>query len=153
MMATLRAIASIPLGVLAGMAAMLLLMIPCFLMYPLPSGIDLNDPSDAEALGRHLASLPTLAFVLVLIAHAGGSFCGAAFARLIEGEPIWRESLVIGGIFTAMGLVNAIAQGLPLWFTMIDLMLYLPAAILGGFALNTVLSRQTVPQMKKAGAS
>ncbi|RCS49368.1 hypothetical protein DTL42_12620 [Bremerella cremea] len=152
MMATLRAIASIPLGVLAGMAAMLLLLTPCFLMYPLPAGIDLNNPADAEAFGRHLASLPTSAFVLVLIAHAGGAGCGAAFGRLIEGEPIWRESLVIGAIFTAMGLINAISLGLPLWFTLIDLPLYLPAAMLGGLALDAVLNRQTVPQMKKVNA-
>lgn len=152
MMATIRAIASIPLGVVAGMAAMLFLLIPCFLMYPLPSGIDVNDPADAEAFGRHLASLPVSAFALVLVAHAGGAFGGAAFARLVEGEAIWKESLVIGLIFTAMGIVNAISLGMPLWFTVIDLPLYLPAAMLGGFSLDMVLSRQEIPTMKKASA-
>lgn len=132
---------------------MLLLLIPCFLMYPLPSGIDLNDPADAEAFGQHLASLPTSAFALVLVAHAGGAFLGAAFARLIEGESIWKESLVIGLIFTAMGLINAISLGMPLGFTMIDLPLYLPAAMLGGFVFDAILNRQSAPAMKKVGVS
>ncbi len=131
---------------------MMLLLIPCFLMYPLPAGIDVNNPADADAFGRHLASLPVSAFVLVLVANAGGAFTGAAFARLIEGETIWKESLVIGGIFTAVGLTKAISLGLPLWFTMLDLPLYLPSAILGGFALDMVLNRQATPTMKKASA-
>lgn len=138
MMATFRAIASVPLGVLAGMAATLLLLIPCYLMYPLPSGIDAYDTADAEAFGKHLASLPLLAFALVLVAHAGGAFSGAALGRLISGEGFWRESLAIGGVFTAVGLVQSLSMAVPLWFVMLDLPLYLPAAMLGGFAPDAI---------------
>lgn len=151
MMATLRAIVSIPLGVVVGMAMMVLLLTPCFLMYPLPSGIDVNDPNDAEAFGRHIASLPFTAFALVWLAHAGGSLSGAAFGRLIEGGKVWRESLAIGGLFTAMGIVNAISMAFPFWFVAIDLALYLPAAILGGWGSDQLLQNREVASSRSAG--
>ncbi|MHC2067999.1 hypothetical protein ACYFX5_11035 [Bremerella sp. T1] len=153
MMATVRAIVSIPLGVVVGMAMMVLLLTPCFLMYPLPSGIDLQDPSDAEAFGHHLASLPFIAFVLVWIAHAGGSFSGAAFGRFVEGDRVWKESLAIGGIFTAMGLVNAVSMAFPFWFILIDLALYLPAAILGGWGSHALLLHRETRDSRKASSS
>lgn len=154
MMATFRAIASVPLGVLAGMAAMLLLLIPCFLMYPLPSGIDAYDIADSEAFGKHLASLPILALMLFLVAHAGGAFGGAAFGRLISGEGFWRESIAIGGVFTAVGLVQAVSMAVPLWFVMLDLPLYLPAAMLGGLAPDAIRKKgnDAQPAQKERGA-
>ena len=154
MMATFRAIASVPLGVFAGMAATLLLLIPCYLMYPLPAGIDPYDTADSEAFGQHLASLPVLAFALVLVAHAGGAFSGAAFGRLISGDGFWRESLAIGGVFTAVGLVQSLSMAVPMWFVMLDLPLYLPAAMLGGLAPSAVSRKQDAPEtaQKERGA-
>lgn len=154
MMATFRAIASVPLGVVAGMAARLLLLIPCFLMYPLPSGIDAYDPADAEAFGKYMSALPLQAFGVLLVAHSGGTFLGAAMGRLISGERFWSESLAIGGIFTAVGLVNAVSLSFPLWFVLIDLPLYLPAAVLGGFLPDAFRSKRHEPEMpiKERGA-
>lgn len=137
-MGTLRSVIAIPLGVVVGMATMILLLIPCFLLYPLPSGLDIYDPADAEAFGHHLSALPLSALALVWLAHAGGAFAAAAVCRLVEGVKVTRELLIIGGVFTLLGLVNAASGAYPLWFVVVDLVIYMPAALLGGMLFDVV---------------
>ncbi|MHC4949306.1 MAG: hypothetical protein ACYTG1_13820, partial [Planctomycetota bacterium] len=65
-------------------------------------------------------------------AHAGQAFLGAAVGTLVFG----RRSLVVAwvvGALTLLGcVINLLAIPSPVWFAVLDVLLPLPAAWLGG---------------------
>lgn len=94
-----------------------------------PEGLDWKDPAQVEAFA---GSLPALGFLIVLLAHAGQAFLGAVVGTLVSG----RRSLVVAwvvGALTLLGcVINLLAIPSPLWFAVLDVLLPLPAAWLGG---------------------
>ena len=81
----LRKILAVVLGVVAGSVFNMAIVTLSNAVYPLPAGLD---PNDFEAFKAHVEThgLPTGALIMVLVAHAGGSFvsgfvCGLIAAR------------------------------------------------------------------------
>ena len=86
-MRTLRNIGAVVLGLFAGMAVnMGFIMLNSYMLFPMPEGIDMNDP---EQMNAYVATLPTAAFLVVLLAHLGQSFVGGwVAARVGASRPM-----------------------------------------------------------------
>src|SRR5439155_911540 len=86
-----------------------------------------------EIFKAYVQTLPTAAFLLVLVAHAGHALIGGFVAALIAR----RWPLIVGGIVGALVMVGGITAvreyPCPLWFAIVDLASYLPCGILGAW--------------------
>jgi len=139
-----RYIAGLVSGFIAGFVAVGLIELIAIWLYPLPRGFD---PNDLEAMEQHIASLPAGAFALVLIAHAIGAFLAGLVCCAIAMRLWWPGVLALGGVFIAAGIMNIVQIPHPLWFGVVDLALYVPAAIAGG-ALGARLTAKPLTATK-----
>ena len=70
----LRNIGAAVAGLVAGMSLnMAPIMFNSKVLFPMPEGMDMYD---TEAMNAYIATLPTVAFFVVLAAHLGQSFAG-----------------------------------------------------------------------------
>jgi hypothetical protein len=99
-------------------------------LYPFPPGID---PNDFEAVREHIAisGWPTGALLLVLVAHAGGSLASGLTCGLIAGRRWYVGATILGVLWTLGGVAMLMLLPAPWWFAVADVVLYLPAALLG----------------------
>src|SRR4051794_39331125 len=97
--------------------------------YPVPATLD---PQNVEAIKHFIATMPTGAFALVLVAYAFGSLSGGLVAGLVAGRRSMVPPLVVGGILTLAGMMNLMSLPHPLWFAISSSMTYLPLALVGG---------------------
>ena len=80
-----------------------LVLVNGMVLFPMPEGMDMNDP---EHLNAYIATLPAAGFVLVLLAHLGQSFFGGwAAARLGSSRPMVL-AMTVGVISLAFGIFN-----------------------------------------------
>jgi len=99
------------------------------LLFPLPGNVD---SMNAEVMREMIVQLPAVAFLLVLLAGILGSFTGGLVAALVADQHKTGMSLIVGLILMTGGILNAVTIPQPLWFSVINLLLYLPSAYLGG---------------------
>lgn len=98
------------------------------LLYPPPEGLDF---SDAEAMKEFVRSLPAGAFAIVLAAHLVGAIVAGVVCTLITKQQ-WTPGLLgLGGLFFVAGIMNAITIPQPIWFVVLDLLVYFPGVLLG----------------------
>jgi hypothetical protein len=98
-------------------------------VFPLPAGVDVNDP---ESLGRAVMAMPTAAFLALLGAYAAASLAGGAIAaRLANRAPV-GHALAVGVLATAAGVANFAAISHPAWVVAIGLPLFPGMTWLGG---------------------
>ncbi len=123
-----RNVLALVLGLALGMAVnMGLIILNTSVLFPMPPGWSMENP---EQMNAYVASLPALAFVVVLAAHLGQSFVGAWVAARIAAAPMVL-ALVIGVLSLVGGILNAMSIDGPAWM-MIEMPLYLVVAWLGG---------------------
>lgn len=125
------------LGVLAGaVVAWLTIIASQFAgasVYPPPPGIDLRDP---DQLAAFIAAAPPAAMALVLAGWALGAFLGGWVAAKISRRHRWAAALLVGALVLAGVIANAAMIPHPLWFTMLGMLLPLPAAWLAARTLR-----------------
>ncbi|MEW4489677.1 hypothetical protein AB1L42_16465 [Thalassoglobus sp. JC818] len=115
-------------GLIVGFAWNMALVILSSYLFPPPAGVDLND---AEAFAAYVETLPMTAFLIVLVAHAGGAFVGGYICEMIVGQNWLAGPICIGTLTLLGGVTNLMMISHPVWFAIADLILYLPAAIFG----------------------
>jgi hypothetical protein len=126
----IRKILAIVLGVISGGVFNMALVSVSHRIYPLPKGLD---PNDFEAFRAHVEAngLPTGALVIVLLAHAGGSFVSGFVCGLIAARPWYLAATILGILWTCGGVAMLMMLPAPKWFAVADVLLYVPAALLG----------------------
>ena len=125
----LKNVLSVIAGLVTGMITISLIHMVSGMIYPMPQGIN---PSNIEAFNEWLKTMPTGAFILVLFAHSFGAFDGGLVASLIaQKEKKMHCGLIVGAIILVAGIANIMMIWHPLWFKIIDLILYVPAAYIG----------------------
>ena len=126
----IRKIFAVILGIIAGGVFNMALINVSNVVYPLPEGVD---PNDFESFRAHVEAngLPTGALLIVLMAHAGGSFVGGAAVGLIAMRPWYVAAAIIGVLWMCGGIAMLIMLPAPIWFAIADIVLYVPAALLG----------------------
>lgn len=123
-----RCIVSVICGAVAGSAFNMAVIMLSWAMYRPPQGADLSDP---ETLKAYVQSLPQSAFLVVLVAHAGGALVGGFVATLIARRFPLVLGAIVGGFFLLGGIMNVMSIPRPLWFAIIDLVLYVPSGMVG----------------------
>ena len=126
-----RKITAVVVGFIAGNLFNAAFIIASILVFPLPDGVS---PFTApEKFQEHVAEngLPTGALIFVLIAHAGGSFVSGLVCGLVAMRAWYVPALCFGIFFTIGGIYNLTQIPSPTWFAITDIVLYIPAALVG----------------------
>jgi hypothetical protein len=117
--------------VVGAMAAMMLMTLGEYFIgkqYHLPADIDTSNKNLLEAAIR---DMPAAAFVSLLVNYAIASFIGGLAAALVAGRIAMRPSIIVGIVLTLAGLFNVLSLKHPLWFTIVNLFIYVPFAYFG----------------------
>lgn len=129
MKTTLRNILGIVAGVLVGAVVILVVQLVGHQVYPVAGSLDMNDK---EAMADFVASLPVGALLIVVVAYAAGSFVGGALAAFIGSGAKVRHALVVGAFLLISGVMNLVSIPHPVWFSIVTVLVFIPAAWLGG---------------------
>lgn len=96
-------------------------------MIPPPTGVD---PNDFESIKANMDLYELKHFIVPYLAHILGSLVAAFVAAKICNNKI--ISIVAGSIFILGGaMVIYMIPETPIWFSILDLISYIPAAIVG----------------------
>lgn len=98
-------------------------------VYPPPENLDTKN---LEAMKAYVASLPMGAMLFVLLSYVVGTFAGGWLATKIARVPQMHVPLTVGGIQLFFGIINLVMIPHPLWFAIASVLVFLPAAYLGG---------------------
>lgn len=125
-----RKIAAVVVGIIAGGVFNMAMVSASHMLYPLPEG---TDPNDFEAFKAYVEThgLPTGALTMVLLAHAGGSFVSGLVCGLIAARSWTSAGIGLGMLWMCGGIAMLMMLPAPAWFAVSDLVLYVPAALLG----------------------
>ncbi|WP_235299442.1 hypothetical protein [Portibacter marinus] len=131
----LNRIFAILTGVVAGAIVMGMLEMISNSMYPFPTGADLSDPA---VIKEHISTLPISAFLIVLTAHAIGALTGGFVASKMAKVEKRGAALYTGLILLLAGVLNLISIPHPLWFSIVDVILFTPMALLGNMLRSKI---------------
>lgn len=120
-----RTIVAVLLGVISAWAVIMLFEFAGATVYPPPPGSDLGDP---EQLRAYIASAPTSAMAFVLAGWAAGAFLGGWVAAKMSHRHRLGAALAVGAVVLAGVVANAVMVPHPFWFTVLGLLLPMPAA-------------------------
>ncbi|MBT8140935.1 MAG: hypothetical protein HKN88_06755 [Gammaproteobacteria bacterium] len=123
----LRKILAVITGVVIGVLGISLVQAISGQMYPWPEGLDYNDK---EAFVAFVKTLPTGAFLMVILSYIVGSFFGGMAATAVAKEK-YVPALIVGFALTIAGVMNAIAVPQPLWVSIISVLVFFPFVYLG----------------------
>lgn len=122
----LQNVLAVVVGLLLGSALNMALVLAGSQVFPLPEGVDANDP---QSLGASAHVLKPQHFVFPFLAHAGGTLFGALVAYLVAATRRDALSYVIGAFFLTGGIAAARMIPAPMWFIVLDLLVaYIPMA-------------------------
>ncbi len=140
----LRKVLAVVIGFVAGSAFNMALVMASHVAFPLPPGVD---PNDMEAFKAHVEAhgLPLGALIMVLIAHAGGSFVSGFACGLIARERWHAAAIGLGLLWTCSGAAMLMLIPAPAWFAVTDIALYIPAALLGVRLGGALTVRRSAP--------
>ncbi|QEG00239.1 hypothetical protein Mal15_43090 [Stieleria maiorica] len=126
----IRNVVAIVAGLVAGSMFNMALVSVSHVVYPLPDGIDSND---FEAFRTYVedSGMPTGALLIVLAAHAGGSFVSGLVCGLIAKRNWYIAAGAMGILWMCGGISMLMMLPAPMWFAVVDTILYIPAALLG----------------------
>jgi hypothetical protein len=95
---------------------------------PPPKGAD---NATMEGLKNTMHLFEAKHFLFPFLAHAIGTFTGAATTALLAFNHKKKLALVIGAFFLLGGIVSVCSLPSPMWFTVVDLLFaYIPMAYL-----------------------
>jgi hypothetical protein len=97
-------------------------------IFPLAPG---TDKYDVESLARGMSAMPDKAFMLLVVNYLVCSFFAGLIATLLAKRITALPAVVVGIVLTLAGLYNIIHLPHPLWFSVINLLVYLPFSYLG----------------------
>jgi hypothetical protein len=95
--------------------------------------INSDDPATIERAREIIAGelrKQPLQLVLVIVSHALGTFFGALTAVRVAREAHIVPASIVGSLMLLGGIANVLVIPHPPWFNAIDLLLYIPAALL-----------------------
>jgi hypothetical protein len=140
----IRKILAVVIGLVAGGAFNMAMVTASQAVYPLPEGID---PNDFEAFKAHVEAhgMPTGALIMVLVAHAGGSLVSGLVCGLIAMRSWYVAAIGMGILWTCGGITMLMMLPAPTWFAVADIVLYIPAAVLGVWLGGALTGRSSPP--------
>lgn len=133
-MSILRNILAVLFGAIGGSIVNMGLIMAGNSVIPAPAGVD---PADMESLKASMHLFGPEHFIFPFLAHALGTFAGAAIASLVASRHKLTFAMAIGVLFLLGGITNTFMLPAPIWFIVLDLVAaYLPAAYAAGKILG-----------------
>lgn len=127
---TVRNILGVLVGVIAGGALNMGIIMISSSVIPPPEGVDVTSTEGLQA-GIHL--FEPKHFLMPFLAHALGTLLGAFIAAKISTKHPMRFALGVGAWNLFGGIMAATMIPAPLWFILVDLIgAYLPMAFIAG---------------------
>jgi hypothetical protein len=127
---TVKNILAVIVGLVAGSAVNMGIIMISGSVIPPPEGVD-NTTAEGLKAGMHL--FQPKHFLFPFLAHALGTFAGAFLVALIAVNRKMLFAMAIGVFFLAGGIFMVITLPSPVWFAIVDLVgAYLPMAYLAG---------------------
>ena len=120
----LRNICAVLVGLIAGMAFNMAIVMLDTVLYPMPEGVDFNN---AEGMQLYIATLPLVALLIVMVAHVGQAFVGGLVAACISKSSPMLVAMIVGSISLLGGIWNMMNMPMPAWMW-VEAPLYLIAA-------------------------
>lgn len=125
------------IAILAGLiGAGLVITLVLVLGYWVMSNPDLAQRLENDNLRALMEQVPISAFIVVLVAWSIGGFTGAAVAARIADTRLILHGMAVGAALTLMALLSLLSIPYPAWFWFLNLVIVLPAAILGAWLLS-----------------
>lgn len=130
MNSTVRIVLGVIIGIVAGGAINMGLVMLGPAVIPTPEGVD---TTTVEGLQSSMHLLQPKHFVFPFLAHALGTFASALIAGLIAARHQIAIGLGIGAFVLIGGITAAVMIPAPTWFIVLDLVVaYIPMGWLGG---------------------
>ncbi len=127
---TLKNILAVVAGLLIGSVVNMGLIMISGKVIPPPEGADVTT---MEGLKASMHLMQPKHFLFPFLAHALGTFVGAALAATLAATRKMRLAIVIGIIFLVGGITNVFMLPSPMWFNVVDLVgAYIPMAWIAG---------------------
>ncbi len=99
------------------------------MLIPPPAGFD---QSTTENFAKTVHLLQPINYLVVFLAHALGAFVGSLVAMFIAVSHRLVIAMIIGALFLLGGTMVAFMAPIPVWYTIVDLLLaYVPMAFIG----------------------
>jgi len=92
---------------------------------------DVPNITEPEAFAAFIETLPIGAFLYLLFAHSLGTLISAFLATLFSGHTRPIPAIVIGVLMIAGAVRGSISIPHPVWYQICEIIIYLPAALLG----------------------
>ena len=129
MKAILRSVAGVFFGACLATGVIILTAQISGRMYPPPPGLDYGD---TEAMKSFMASLPTGAFLMILVAWGLGTFAGAWICAKVAGRAKLAHGLVLATLLLCAGVSNMFAIPHPIWMWPSAFAVFACAGVAGG---------------------
>ncbi|MFN0204649.1 MAG: hypothetical protein ACKVTZ_24250 [Bacteroidia bacterium] len=91
-------------------------------IYPQPAGVSFE---------TYLNSLPMMAFWIVLLSMVLGTMVSSFVISWIDKPNAKQNAWIIGVLFLIIGCINLASFPHPTWFTIVNVLVFIPAALFG----------------------
>jgi hypothetical protein len=141
MISALRSASAILMGFITGFVIIVGCEYANSRFFPLSQSID---PEDTAAMNAAMSAMPAKAMILVLVGWAIGTIGASFMAARFAGEFKSLHGLLMGLIFLGGAIMTMRQIHHPLWFWIVGIVIFFPAAIIG--------TSLAVPRVDKAAA-
>lgn len=125
----IRNVLAVIVGLIAGSAVNMGLVMVGAQIIPPPAGVDVTN---VESIKASIHLFESKHFIVPFLAHALGTLVGAYVTVIIATACRLTLGLVIGILFLLGGITNAFMLPSPAWFVVVDLVgAYIPMAWIG----------------------
>lgn len=128
----LSRITSVLTGCAAGIAALFLIEMLSHALYPLPEGINFQDP---EAVKKMMEMMPSGALAIVLFGGFAAGLVGGIVSSMIAKENKLMSAIIMASVLTVLGVMNAFMLPHPVWFKIGTCVVYFAGAYLGNMII------------------
>ena len=125
----LRSVAGVVFGACAATGIIILVEQVASAMYPPPPGIDFSNP---DVFKEFIATLPTGAFLMVLLAWGLGTFAGAWVCARIAGRAMTTHGIILGALLLVAGVTNMLMVPHPIWMWVAACLIFAAGGYAGG---------------------
>ena len=98
------------------------------IIHPPPPGLNMKNP---EMMKEYIATLPLSAKIMVLAAYVIGSLVAGVVVAKVSKSSDKKLPIITGSILTVAAIANLFMIPAPIWFVVINLLIYIPFVLLG----------------------
>lgn len=128
-MTFLRNFASVIIGIVVGGLVVFIIERAGHDMFSVYNNVP--DMAETEAFVNFIANLPLKAFLLLIFAHCTGTVVASFLATFLSGHSRPIPAIAVGVLMLSGGVINLISIPHPVWFQISEIIIYLPAALIG----------------------